>query len=1098
MPVSDDLFERIRFTGEPLANPQSVVISGEARFTILTSRLLRMEWAENGQFEDRGTFAFPTRNALTPQFTVRREGKLLIINTEALELRYVKSPGSAGSKFRPTNLSITSMLNGKTVTWSPGMPNPGNLRGTRRTLDECEGEAALDEGILSRSGWALYDDSRSVVFTLADGWVAPRPDHALQDWYFFGYGHAYQAALAEYTRFGGSIPLVPRFALGAWWSRYWAYTSQDLKDIANGFEQHHLPLDVFVIDMDWHLPDGWTGYTWNRELIPDPPALLTWLHQKGLKLALNLHPAQGVQPFEEIYPRFAEEMGVEPASGQAVAFHISDKRFAKNYFELLHHPREEEGVDFWWMDWQQGEGSEMKGLDPLVWLNHTHFQDSVRRGKRPMVYSRWGGLGNHRYQTGFSGDTVVGWPALQFQPYFTTAASNVGYGWWGHDIGGHMGGATEPELFARWVQFGALSPALKLHGTKDPRTERRPWLYPEPVYQACKTAFHWRYQLIPYIYSMAKVAAESGVSLCRPMYYEYPEEDGAYAARYQYFFGDQMIAAPFVFPADPDSGLAVNDVWVPAGEWVDYTSKETFTGPRWVRLTGDLESIPMLMKPGAILPLAPDFRALAPDFRAPDTDLGMASGSSVSQPRDRMLLAVFPGKEGRFRLYEDDGESQAFQQGECEWTEITSRMPDPLTWEVRIAPVEGCCPALPAQRAWEVRLEGSRKPQRVLLDGVEITTWIYQPETLTTTIWVPMRSKLSGLTLTAQGEGSLVAAGKPRSARLARIDAARLLGRHAGTQQELLEQALQAGAVDAAARLGGPFVRFMEFITPEDAANQLGRLIVGGPAGKGGPRSLEGSPRSSEGSPRSLEGEKYDLEVSFTLYKADEPVKSTLHLEGISGDRIIDTPFAFDGQIQAVRWEAEARLGWRGHTLSFKHVSSLLIPGIPTYRGLVVDPTRQEISPKEALHPANLEGWKFFAHDVRRMPNLRYPFAVRLFEEYRDQLGANEPLMAYLVATITSPVERDATLLFQSAGEPQFYWNGKKITVQPVETGELAVRYVTMPMETLKLDGLHLRTGQNTLLVRLPPGEDVGWRPWYFGALLVDANFEPLTDLGYS
>ena len=294
MPVSDDLFERIRFTGEPLANPQSVVISGEARFTILTSRLLRMEWAENGQFEDRGTFAFPTRNALTPQFTVRREGKLLIINTGALELRYVKSPGSAGSKFRPTNLSITSMLNGKTVTWSPGMPNPGNLRGTRRTLDECEGEAALDEGILSRSGWALYDDSRSVVFTLADGWVAPRPDHALQDWYFFGYGHAYQAALAEYTRFGGSIPLVPRFALGAWWSRYWAYTSQDLKDIANGFEQHHLPLDVFVIDMDWHLPDGWTGYTWNRELIPDPPALLTWLHQKGLKLALNLHPAQGV------------------------------------------------------------------------------------------------------------------------------------------------------------------------------------------------------------------------------------------------------------------------------------------------------------------------------------------------------------------------------------------------------------------------------------------------------------------------------------------------------------------------------------------------------------------------------------------------------------------------------------------------------------------------------------------------------------------------------------------------------------------------------------------------------------------------------------
>jgi hypothetical protein len=548
--------------------------------------------------------------------------------------------------------------------------------------------------------------------------------------------------------------------------------------------------------------------------------------------------------------------------------------------------------------------------------------------------------------------------------------------------------------------------------------------------------------------------------------------------------------------------LAANDVWVPPGEWVDYTTKETFTGPRWVRLTGDLESIPMLMKPGAILPLAPDFEALAPDFNGP-TRQGMASGSSVSQVRDRMLLAVFPGKEGKFRLYEDDGESQAFQQGECEWTEITSRMPDLMTWEVRIAPVEGRCPALPLQRAWEIHLEGSRKPQRVLLDEVETHDWRYQPETLTTIIQVPMRSKPRGLTLTAHSDSSLVAVGKARNARLARADAARLLGRHTGTHQELLAQALQAGAVDAAARLGGPFVRFIDFITPEEAANQLGRLIVGGPAGKGSPRS---SPSQFGGS----EGEKYDLEVSFTFYgftfkdftknhyKAGEPVKSILHLEGISGDRILDTPFAFDGQVSSMRWQAEARLAWRGHTLSFEHVSPLLIPGIPTYRGLVYNPTRLEISPKEALHPASLEGWKFFIYDVRRLPNLKHPYAVMLFEEYRAQLEANEPLMAYLVTTITSPVERDVTLLFQAAGEPLLYLNGKKVTAQPVDAGELALRYVPRGIEPLKLEGLHLHAGQNTLLARLAPAEHVDWRPWYFGALLVDASGEPLTDLEYS
>jgi len=543
-----ELFDRIRFQGQPVANPGSVVVSDHVRFTILTPRLIRLEWSETAEFEDRGTYAFPTRHAPAPRFTTHVGGGVLAIDTGALMLRYHED----GGRFTADNLSIAFALNGEPQTWVPGMANPSNLRGTRRTLDECEGDAALDEGILSRAGWAVFDDSRSVVFDPGDGWVAPRRDHEVQDWYFFGYGHDYKRALADYTRFGGAIPLIPRFVLGAWWSRYWAYSAQDLKDLVRGFERHGLPLDVLVIDMDWHTPHNWTGYTWNRELFPDPPAFLKWVHDRGLRTTLNLHPAEGVQPFEDIYPRFAEAMGVDPATGEPIPFRITDKEFVRSYFELLHHPLEDDGVDFWWVDWQQGETSEMKDLDPLCWLNHLHFRDSTRRGERPMLYSRWGGLGNHRYYIGFSGDTYVGWPALQFQPYFTATASNVAYGWWSHDIGGHMGGATEPELYARWVQFGALSPCLRLHATKDPRTERRPWKYPEDAYQAARDAFHWRYQLVPYIYTMARVASDTGVSLCRPMVYEYPEEDAAYAARYQYFFGDQMIAAPIVHPGRPE------------------------------------------------------------------------------------------------------------------------------------------------------------------------------------------------------------------------------------------------------------------------------------------------------------------------------------------------------------------------------------------------------------------------------------------------------------------------------------------------------------------------------------------------------------------
>ena len=480
-----ELYERIRFRGQPVAHPDAIVTHGNARFTILTARLIRLEWSETGVFEDRCTYAFPTRYTDSPTaFTTCADNGALVIDTGALTLRYAPFIKSAEG-FAASNLSITFTLNGEPVTWTPGMPNPQNLRGTRRTLDECEGDAALDEGLLSRAGWTLFDDSKNVIFD-DDGWVGARPDFALQDWYFFGYGHDYKAALAEYTRFGGDIPLIPRYILGGWWSRYWAYSEQDLRDLVAEFEAHNVPLDVFVIDMDWHTPDGWTGYTWNRELFPDPPAFLAWLHEKGLHITLNLHPADGVHPHEEVYPQFAKALGIDPKSGKPVPFRIATKEYVRHYFEMIHHPMENDGVDFWWMDWQQGEISEVRGLDPLPWINHLHFNDIKRHVHsdghvRPMLYSRWGGLGNHRYYIGFSGDAYVVWTALQFQPYLTAAAANVAYGWWSHDIGGHMGGATEPELYTRWVQFGALSPILRVHSTKDPRAERRPWGYPGTI-----------------------------------------------------------------------------------------------------------------------------------------------------------------------------------------------------------------------------------------------------------------------------------------------------------------------------------------------------------------------------------------------------------------------------------------------------------------------------------------------------------------------------------------------------------------------------------------------------------------------------------------
>ena len=211
------------------------------------------------------------------------------------------------------------------------------------------------------------------------------------------------------------------------------------------------------------------------------------LHADHLKTSLNLHPASGIQPWEAAYPAMARAMGIDPATKQYVPYDITNKKFAENYFNLVLHPLEKQGIDFWWLDWQQEQNTKMAGVTPTWWINYVQFTDQEREGKRPILFHRWGGLGNHRYQIGFSGDTVSVWDSLAFQPWFTATAANVGYAYWSHDIGGHMPGAVDPELFTRWVEFGAFSPILRTHTTKNPESERRIWAYPEPllVHSSC-------------------------------------------------------------------------------------------------------------------------------------------------------------------------------------------------------------------------------------------------------------------------------------------------------------------------------------------------------------------------------------------------------------------------------------------------------------------------------------------------------------------------------------------------------------------------------------------------------------------------------------
>jgi alpha-glucosidase len=768
----------------PVADPKAVVTLGKARFTVLTPQLIRMEWAADGKFEDHASFVFLNRRLPVPMFqeTVKDGSHRLTIKTSALNLTY--TPTGDG-RFTPENLSVEVSVGDKVVAWRPGLTDPENLQGTTRTLDGAVGSKTkepIEQGLVSRSGWALVDDSTRPLFDSADfsfkegekspwPWVIERPAGERQDLYFFGYGHDYRKALGDYVKVAGRIPLPPRFAFGAWWSRYWAYSDQELDELVRGFHENDVPLDVFVIDMDWHLNReqlqaagqvdqsgeglGWSGYTWNKLLFPDPDQFLAKLHSEGLKTTLNLHPASGVQPFEKAYPAMAKAMGIDPATKKYVPFDITDKNFAINYMNLLHHPLEKQGIDFWWLDWQQEQRTKMPGVMPTWWLNYVHFTDQQREGKRPLLFHRWGGLGNHRYQIGFSGDTVSVWDSLAFQPWFTATAANVGYAYWSHDIGGHMPGAVEPELYTRWVQFGAFSPILRTHTTKNPETERRIWAYPEPYSSILRSTFQLRYALQPYIYTEARRTYDTGIAFFRPLYYDWPEEAAAYQSKGEYLFGDQMLAAPVTAPVDKTSGLATEKVWLPKGEWIEWPTGKHLTGAASLDRSFSIDQTPVYLRAGAIVPMQPPMRYTG------------------EKPVDPLILNIWPlqryfddlrSRASSYSVYEDSGVSVEYQRGVFARTPIKATEAGD-TLKVEIGPVEGGYPNMPKTRAYELRLPADWPPASITVNGVPIKHagptgkggWSFEGNTLTTVIPVPSGSVASKVTVEVRRTAGLTA-----------------------------------------------------------------------------------------------------------------------------------------------------------------------------------------------------------------------------------------------------------------------------------------------------------------------------------------------------
>lgn len=691
------------------ASTNNPMIIGNSRFTFITDNLVRMEHAKNQKFIDDSTLFAVNRLPGNVDVKVEQKGRKYILSTRAMRIEF----DNDGFPFGQNNLRVTFELNGKQKGWCLTDEQGQNLKGPVTTLDAIGEPIELQEGLLSRDGWYLINDTGKDLYK--NGWLTLRNRDHIQDLYLFAYGNDYKAALRSLRAISGASPMTRKYIHGSWYCRWWAYTADDYRNLANGYHEHDFPLDIMVFDMDWHRKDfkegtghaytrGWTGYSWNRKLIPNPAQLIKELKDKHIYVTINEHPHDGLRPEEDPYPAFIKAMGTDTLKEGIPVFDAGDRHYMTNFMKYAHQESDSFGVAFWWLDWQQDyaypivRGTTTKHLP---WLNEIYYNYSQRDNLRGAGFSRWGGWGDHRHPIQFSGDAVGNWNMLKFEVDLTTRSGNAGCFFWAHDIGGFYDG-LDKELYTRWTQFGLLNSSLRIHSVVGEKMDRRPWLWGEREEKVMRRIYHMRSELMPYIYSSVRQCYTDMLPLNRGLYIEYPNENEAYKHPGEFLFGDLILGAPITSAGTGENYTVDQPVWFPSGaNWYSLFTHQEYKGGTTQTVSSPLEESPVFVKGGWPMPMQPYTERMA------------------STPLTTLVIRCYPGEQGcrnTYSLYEDDGLTMDYTKGSYATTDMTyEKQNDKVT--ITINPVKGTYDNQPRQRAYRIELPGISSAAKVSVNG---------------------------------------------------------------------------------------------------------------------------------------------------------------------------------------------------------------------------------------------------------------------------------------------------------------------------------------------------------------------------------------------
>lgn len=627
------------------SDDKSIIQGSNFRITVITERVVRLEFSSSGQFIDRPTQLVSKRDLGLADFSVKQDTHYLQIATKYFNLTYLKRAPFIGSKIDPAKnlkISLISRDRDRNKDWYYGHPEARNLLGNMISVDlNCENNLA--HGLYSLDGFASIDDSKSKII-MEDGTLADPPaDHI--DIYVFMYDRDFRQALFDYFKLTGSPALVPRYALGNWWSRNISYDDKSIMNLINNFEKKKIPISVMLFDHDWHIRNVLdyknlkTGYTFNKKLFKNPQAMIQKFHERGIRVGLCIDPVGGFYPHEEFY-NYAKEF-LKLQDNKIILFDPLNPKLLDVLFKVFLHPLEALGIDFFWNDYK-GEND----INKLWATNHYMFLDSARAlGKRGMILARNGIYAPHRYPVLYGGSSEISWEQLKKLPFYYLNAANIGVSFWSHDVGGNHGGMEDGELYIRYLELSVFSPILRFHGARGDYYKKEPWLWDVKTTSIAADYLRLRHRLIPYLYTESYNYTKSGTPLVQPFYYNYMwvYDDELY--KNQYYFGSQLLVCPILDKKDVTMNRTVHRFFIPDGIWYDFVTGKKFPGNKKYVSFFKEEDYPVFAHAGSIIPLS-----------------NRSDYNNTALPTD-LEIQIFPGVSNTYTLYEDDGVTSLYKEG---------------------------------------------------------------------------------------------------------------------------------------------------------------------------------------------------------------------------------------------------------------------------------------------------------------------------------------------------------------------------------------------------------------------------------------------------